>query len=44
LSSATGINLDYEMTLLLDIERSFQATSRLIQAIDNMYGSLLAAV
>ncbi len=44
LTSVTGINLDEEMTLLLDLERSYQASSRLITTIDNMLGSLLSAV
>jgi flagellar hook-associated protein 1 len=44
LNQLTGVNLDYEMTLLQDIERSYQATSRLISTIDTMYQSLLAAV
>jgi flagellar hook-associated protein 1 FlgK len=44
LSSATGVNLDEEMTLMLDLERSYQASSKLITTIDNMYGALLAAV
>jgi len=43
LSKSTGVNLDLEMTLLLELERSYQATSRLISTIDNMYQSLLAA-
>jgi flagellar hook-associated protein 1 len=43
LSSATGVNLDEEMTTLLDLERSYQASSKLITTIDNMYGALLAA-
>jgi flagellar hook-associated protein 1 len=43
LSSATGVNLDEEMTMLLDLERSYQASSKLITTIDNMYGALLAA-
>jgi flagellar hook-associated protein 1 FlgK len=43
LSNVTGINLDYEMTLLLELERSYQATSRLITTIDSMYESLLLA-
>jgi flagellar hook-associated protein 1 len=42
-TQATGANLDFEMTLLLEIERSYQATSRLISAIDTMYQSLLEA-
>jgi flagellar hook-associated protein 1 FlgK len=31
------------MTLLLDLERSYQASSRLISTIDSMYGALMAA-
>jgi flagellar hook-associated protein 1 FlgK len=43
LSKTTGVNLDFEMTLLLDLERSYQATARLISTIDNMFASLLSA-
>ncbi len=43
LSSATGVNLDEEMTLLLELERSYQASSKLITTIDNMFGALLSA-
>jgi len=43
LSNATGVNLDHEMTLLLDLERSYIATSRLISVIDEMFRALLAA-
>jgi flagellar hook-associated protein 1 FlgK len=43
LTSVIGVNLDYEMSILLDLEHSFQATSRLISAIDSMYASLLEA-
>jgi len=43
LSKATGINLDEEMTLLLELERSYQASSKIISTIDNMFGVLLAA-
>jgi flagellar hook-associated protein 1 len=43
LSNATGINLDIEMTLLLELERSYQATSRLISTVDTMFASLLEA-
>lgn len=43
LSNATGVNLDEEMTLMLELERSYQASSRLITTIDNMLGSLLQA-
>ncbi|MGE0849528.1 MAG: flagellar hook-associated protein FlgK [Hyphomicrobiaceae bacterium] len=44
LSSATGVNLDDEMTLLLELERSYQASSKLIGTIDNMFGAVLAMV
>jgi flagellar hook-associated protein 1 len=43
LVAVTAVNLDYEMTVMLDLEHSFQATSRLIAAIDAMYASLLQA-
>lgn len=42
LSQVTGTNLDFEMTLLLDIERSYQATSKLVATIDSMYDALIA--
>jgi flagellar hook-associated protein 1 len=41
LVQVTGANLDNEMTLLLEIERSYQATARLISTIDTMFESLL---
>jgi flagellar hook-associated protein 1 FlgK len=44
LSNATGVNLDDEMSLMLDIERSYQSSSKLIGTIDSMFGSLLAAI
>ncbi len=43
LSNTTGVNLDQEMLMMLDLERSYQATSRLIAIIDDMYRALLAA-
>ena len=44
LSKATGVNLDEEMTLLLELERSYQASTKLVSTIDNMLGALLQAV
>ena len=44
LSRATGINLDEEMLLMLEVERSYQATTRLISTIDQMYNELFSAV
>lgn len=43
LSKITGVNLDEEMTLMLDIERSYQASARLISTIDSMIDALFAA-
>ena len=42
LSVVVGINLDEEMTELLDLERSYQAGSRLLQVVDEMYKSILS--
>ena len=44
LSKVTGVNLDEEMALMLELERTYQASSKLISTIDQMLGTLLAAV
>ena len=44
LSNATGVNVDMEMSLLLDLEHSYEASARLIKAIDDMLATLLDAV
>jgi flagellar hook-associated protein 1 len=44
LSSATGVNLDQEMTNLLAVERSYQASSKLISTINDMFQSLINVV
>jgi flagellar hook-associated protein 1 len=44
LSKATGVNLDQEMALMLELERTYQASSKLISTIDSMLGALLASV
>lgn len=44
LSNETGINVDMEMSLLLDLEHSYEASARLIRAVDEMLAALLAAV
>ncbi|MGX1496804.1 flagellar hook-associated protein 1 FlgK [Labrenzia sp. MBR-25] len=43
LNNKTGVNIDEEMTLLLEIERSYSAATRLISAVDAMLEDLLAA-
>lgn len=44
LSNATGVNIDMEMSLLLDLEHSYEASARLLKAVDDMLSALLAAV
>ncbi|MCZ7594036.1 MAG: flagellar hook-associated protein FlgK [Hyphomicrobium sp.] len=44
LSKVTGVNLDEEMTLMLELERTYQASSKLISTIDSMLATLLASV
>lgn len=40
----TGVNLDEELSLMLEIERSFSTSSKLISVVDEMYNALLAAI
>jgi flagellar hook-associated protein 1 FlgK len=44
LSNATGVNIDDEMSLLLQLEKSYQASSKLLGVIDEMLAGLLATV
>lgn len=44
LSNVSGVNVDTEMALLLDLEHTYEASARLIKAVDEMLMSLLAAV
>jgi len=43
LSSATGVSLDTEMSKMLDLERAYQGSAKLISVVDNMLQSLLQA-
>lgn len=43
-SSETGVSLDEEMSLLLDLEQSYKAAARLLTTVDEMMQALLAAV
>jgi flagellar hook-associated protein 1 FlgK len=38
----TGVNIDEEMTVMLDLERSYQASSKIISVVDAMLAALLA--
>ncbi|MCY0093531.1 flagellar hook-associated protein FlgK [Hoeflea ulvae] len=43
-SNATGVSLDEEMSMLLELEQSYKASARIISVVDEMLRSLLAAV
>ncbi len=43
LSGATGVSLDTEMSKMLDLERAYQGSAKLISVIDSMLQSLLQA-
>jgi len=44
LSNVTGVNVDNEMALLLDLENAYEASARILKAVDEMLANLLAAV
>lgn len=41
LSKETGVNIDEEMTNMLQFERAYQASARLMSTIDAMFQTLL---
>lgn len=44
LSNETGVNIDEELTLLLDLEHTYEASARLLSVVDEMLRTLLDAV
>jgi flagellar hook-associated protein 1 len=44
LSNVNGVNMDDEMSLMLQVERTYSASSKIISTVDEMLQSLLAAV
>ncbi len=44
LSNNTGVNVDTELSLMLDLEHTYQASARLLNIIDQMLATLLEAV
>lgn len=44
LSNATGVNIDEEMSRLLEVERAFQASAKILTAIDEMFNTFMQAV
>ena len=43
LSNETGVSLDEEMSMLLELEQSYKASARLISVVDEMLRALMAA-
>lgn len=43
LSNATGVNVDEEMALLLELEHAYEASARLMNVVDEMLATLLQA-
>jgi len=44
LSNATGVNIDDQMSKMLDLENSYSASAKLISTINSMFDALLQAV
>jgi len=44
MSNATGVNLDDQMSKMLDLENSYSASAKLITAIDSMFHSLMSDI
>ena len=44
LSNKTGINMDEQLTQMMQLERSFQASSKLLSTIDEMLKTLLNSI
>jgi flagellar hook-associated protein 1 FlgK len=44
LSNDTGVNVDQEMSLLLDLEHTYQASARMMKTVDDMLAALFNAV
>lgn len=44
LSNDTGVNVDQEMSLLLDLEHTYQASARMMKTVDDMLDALMNAV
>lgn len=44
MSNATGVNLDDQMSQMLDIEHAYQASAQLLNTVSTMYTSLITAM
>ncbi|MCX7900102.1 MAG: flagellar hook-associated protein FlgK, partial [Methylocystis sp.] len=44
LSNATGVNVDDQMSQMLALENSYQASAKLLETVNAMFSALFAAV
>ncbi|PZO81809.1 MAG: flagellar hook-associated protein FlgK [Mesorhizobium amorphae] len=44
LSNATGVNVDTEWALMLELEHSYEASARIIKTVDEMLATLMQAI
>ncbi len=44
LSNSTGVNLDNELSKMLELEQSYQASAKLLTSVNTLYTSLFAAI
>lgn len=44
LDNSLGVNIDDQMSALLDLEHSYQASAKMIAAVDQMYSSLFSSI
>jgi flagellar hook-associated protein 1 FlgK len=44
LSNKTGVNLDEQLSLMLDLEHSYQASAELMSTVNSMYTSLMSSI
>ena len=44
LSSATGVNLDEQLSLMLDLEHSYQSSAELMSTVNGMFTALFGAM
>lgn len=44
LSNATGVNIDQEVTTMLDLERSYQASAKVLSVVNQMLDTLLGSI
>lgn len=44
LENVAGVNIDEQITELLELQRSYQASTKLISTVDSMFSSLLQAI